>query len=209
MKIVFCRCAGHVGGQGGPVVDQEMFGGASVMAALQNRRPGGAQARSDDHHPLERGCNDREIGRAAIFVVADRHHVSRYGIVIRNRRGFSAGFACSIEGGDRGRLPGEAMHQFRPDLDRAGRIAIPSILPGDPEIGPEFRRKTLRRLATPGFRVCFAAGDGQSIGELDPAAPKIRKICPELLGTAQKLRPILASPRHPRVEIGEPRISRE
>ena len=43
----------------------------------------------------------------------------------------------------------------------------------------------------------------------NPAAPKIRKICQEILGTAQKLRPIMASPRHPRVEIGEPRVSRE
>ena len=61
VEIIFFRGCGQALRQCCRMVEQEVFGDAVGAGALQERRPAGAQARSDDHDPLELRFGHREV----------------------------------------------------------------------------------------------------------------------------------------------------
>src|SRR5437588_507834 len=120
-----------------------------------------------------------------------------------------SGRSGCFEGADHGSLAGEAVQQSRPDLDRAGGIGALSILPGGPEIRPEFVGKPQRRRRAQGFCFLPAAEGGESIGDFGPAKGKIGKIVPKPLRATEIRRPILSAARYRRIKIANPRIVRK
>jgi hypothetical protein len=206
VKIVMLRFYRQPLRQHGGVVDQQVVGDAIGMAALQHHRPGGAEARPDDHDPLWPGVADPQLGRAAKLAVADRSNRRSRRLNSRRRQAGAIGADRRLERLGRRHLVGKAVGELGPDADRADRLAPFGGEPGHAIGWPERGRKFRGGIAKPLLRFGPMAESGQRIGRLDPGRPEIRKGGAQLLGPAEGFAPVAPAVRRHDMVVGEPAL---